>query len=153
LDGPGLVVSFRSTGGDRFSKKLFDPCREDRSQKGPLEAERAPCLIRWTNEADGRAALDAGRRPEVCARRARRRDLNAEALQDILQRRAPIYDKSATALQPDPALHKSVRGSESDAACIISRGDGCGEDPLFWRGALFAWRSRGKWARRSARRW
>jgi len=42
---------------------------------------------------------------------------NAEQLQEILQRRVPIYDKSADGhYNLISALHKSVRGSDPDAA-------------------------------------
>src|SRR3982074_2304879 len=58
---------------------------------------------------------------------------NAEQLQDILQRRAPIYDKSADGhYNLISALHKSVRGSDPDAALYyLARMMDAGEDPLF----------------------
>ena len=54
-------------------------------------------------------------------------------LQDILQRRAPIYDKSADGhYNLISALHKSVRGSDPDAALYyLARMLDAGEDPLF----------------------
>jgi putative ATPase len=54
-------------------------------------------------------------------------------LQDILQRRAPIYDKSADGhYNLISALHKSVRGSDPDAALYyLARMMDAGEDPLF----------------------
>jgi putative ATPase len=67
--------------------------------------------------------------------RAARKDevFNAEQLQDILQRRAPIYDKSADGhYNLISALHKSVRGSDPDAALYyLARMMDAGEDPLF----------------------
>jgi putative ATPase len=58
---------------------------------------------------------------------------NATQLQDILQRRAPIYDKSADGhYNLISALHKSVRGSDPDAALYyLARMMDAGEDPLF----------------------
>src|SRR6202166_3988860 len=58
---------------------------------------------------------------------------NAEQLQAILQRRAPIYDKSADGhYNLISALHKSVRGSDPDAALYyLARMMDAGEDPLF----------------------
>jgi putative ATPase len=58
---------------------------------------------------------------------------NAEKLQDILQRRAPIYDKSADGhYNLISALHKSVRGSDPNAALYyFARMLDAGEDPLF----------------------
>jgi putative ATPase len=54
-------------------------------------------------------------------------------LQEILQRRAPIYDKSADGhYNLISALHKSVRGSDPDAALYyLARMFDAGEDPLF----------------------
>jgi putative ATPase len=54
-------------------------------------------------------------------------------LQAALQRRAPIYDKSADGhYNLISALHKSVRGSDPDAALYyLARMFDAGEDPLF----------------------
>jgi putative ATPase len=54
-------------------------------------------------------------------------------LQEILQRRAPIYDKSADGhYNLISALHKSVRGSDPDAALYyLARMLNAGEDPLY----------------------
>ena len=54
-------------------------------------------------------------------------------MQAILQRRAPIYDKSADGhYNLISALHKSVRGSDPDAALYyLARMFDAGEDPLF----------------------
>jgi len=57
----------------------------------------------------------------------------------------PIYDKSADGhYNLISALHKSVRGSDPDAALYyLARMMDAGEDPLFlWRAAWSAWRSR-----------
>src|SRR4029077_9299821 len=58
---------------------------------------------------------------------------DAAQLQDIVQRRAPIYDKSADGhYNLISALHKSVRGSDPDAALYyLARMLDAGEDPLF----------------------
>src|SRR5205814_10222290 len=58
---------------------------------------------------------------------------NAAQYQDILQRRAPIYDKSADGhYNLISALHKSVRGSDPDAALYyLARMLDAGEDPLY----------------------
>ncbi|MFL6804196.1 MAG: replication-associated recombination protein A, partial [Xanthobacteraceae bacterium] len=67
--------------------------------------------------------------------RAARKDetFNADQLQEILQRRAPIYDKSADGhYNLISALHKSVRGSDPDAALYyLCRMLDAGEDPLY----------------------
>jgi len=58
---------------------------------------------------------------------------NATELQAILQRRAPIYDKSADGhYNLISALHKSVRGSDPDASLYyLARMLDAGEDPLY----------------------
>ena len=55
------------------------------------------------------------------------------ALQEIVQRRAPIYDKSQDGhYNLISALHKSVRGSDPDAALYyLARMLDAGEDPLY----------------------
>jgi putative ATPase len=82
-------------------------------------------------DGDGRAALTLA---EEVWRAARQGEIfNAGQLQDILQRRAPIYDKSADGhYNLISALHKSVRGSDPDAALYyLARMMDAGEDPLF----------------------
>jgi putative ATPase len=82
-------------------------------------------------DGDGRAALTLA---EEVWRSARPGEIfNAAQLQDILQRRAPIYDKSADGhYNLISALHKAVRGSDPDAALYyLARMLDAGEDPLF----------------------
>ena len=96
----------------------------------PLDAEARAVLVRMA-DGDGRASLTLAE--EVW--RAARKDesFNAVQLQEILQRRAPIYDKSADGhYNLISALHKSVRGSDPDAALYyLARMLDAGEDPLF----------------------
>jgi putative ATPase len=58
---------------------------------------------------------------------------DAEALQDIVQRRAPIYDKGQEGhYNLISALHKTIRGSDPDAALYyLARMLDAGEDPLY----------------------
>src|SRR6185312_1419757 len=82
-------------------------------------------------DRNGRAALTLA---EEVWRAARANEtFDAAQLQDILQRRAPIYDKSADGhYNLISALHKSVRGSDPDAALYyLARMMDAGEDPLF----------------------
>src|SRR6516165_9108725 len=72
--------------------------------------------------------------PEEIWRAARGAEtFDAAALQDIVQRRAPIYDKSQDGhYNLISALHKSVRGSDPDAALYyLCRMLDAGEDPLY----------------------
>jgi putative ATPase len=87
-------------------------------------------LVRMA-DGDGRAALTLA---EEVWRAARSDEVfGANALQEILQRRAPIYDKSADGhYNLISALHKAVRGSDPDAALYyLARMLDAGEDPLF----------------------
>ena len=87
-------------------------------------------LVRMA-DGDGRAALTLA---EEVWRAARKDEIfDAAQLQEILQRRAPIYDKSADGhYNLISALHKSVRGSDPDAALYyLARMLDAGEDPLF----------------------
>jgi putative ATPase len=96
----------------------------------PLDAEARASLARMA-DGDGRAALTLAE--EVW--RAARKDetFTAAKLQEVVQRRAPIYDKSQDShYNLISALHKSVRGSDPDAALYyLARMLDAGEDPLY----------------------
>jgi putative ATPase len=82
-------------------------------------------------DGDGRAALTLA---EEIWRTARPGEiLDAARLADVIQRRAPIYDKGQDGhYNLISALHKSVRGSDPDAALYyLARMLAGGEDPLF----------------------
>ena len=59
--------------------------------------------------------------------------LDSEALAELVQQRLPVYDKSADGhYNLVSALHKSIRGSDPDAALYyLARMLVAGEDPLF----------------------
>jgi len=96
----------------------------------PLDGEARASLVRMA-DGDGRAALTLAE--EVW--RAARGDetFDTTALQEVVQRRAPIYDKSQDGhYNLISALHKSVRGSDPDAALYyLCRMLDAGEDPLY----------------------
>jgi putative ATPase len=96
----------------------------------PLDAEARASLIRMA-DGDGRAALTLAEEAWRAARAGE--SFDAAALQDILQRRAPIYDKSRDGhYNLISALHKSVRGSDPDAALYyLCRMLDAGESPLY----------------------
>jgi putative ATPase len=99
-------------------------------KKLPLDAEARASLVRMA-DGDGRAALTLA---EEIWRAARGDEVfDAASLQDIVQRRAPIYDKSQDGhYNLISALHKSVRGSDPDAALYyLCRMLDAGEDPLY----------------------
>ena len=99
-------------------------------KKLPLDADARASLIRMA-DGDGRAALTLTEEVWRAARGAETFD--AAALQDVVQRRAPIYDKSQDGhYNLISALHKSVRGSDPDAALYyFCRMLDAGEDPLY----------------------
>jgi putative ATPase len=96
----------------------------------PLDGEARASLIRMA-DGDGRAALTLA---EEVWRASRQGEVfDAVKLQEVVQRRAPIYDKQQEGhYNLISALHKSVRGSDPDAALYyLCRMLDAGEDPLF----------------------
>ncbi len=123
------VLVFRSLDWEAI-EKLFARAEQVESKPLPLDAEARSALVRMA-DGDGRAALTL---VEEVWRSAREGEVfNAEQLQGVLQRRAPIYDKSADGhYNLISALHKSVRGSDPDAALYyLARMLEAGEAPLF----------------------
>lgn len=123
------VLVFRSLDTEAV-EKLFARAEAIEGRNLPLDAEARAALVRMA-DGDGRAALTLA---EEVWRAARPDEIfGADALQEILQRRAPIYDKSADGhYNLISALHKSVRGSDPDAALYyLARMLDAGEDPLF----------------------
>jgi putative ATPase len=111
-------------------EKLLAHAERAEGKRLPLDAEARAVLVRMS-DGDGRAALTL---VEEVWRSARGGEIfNATQLQEILQRRAPIYDKSADGhYNLISALHKAVRGSDPDAALYyLARMLDAGEDPLF----------------------
>ena len=111
-------------------EKLLARAEEVEGRKLPLDAEARASLVRMA-DGDGRAALTLA---EEVWRAARKGEMfDAAAAAGVLQRRAPIYDKSADGhYNLISALHKSVRGSDPDAALYyLARMLDAGEDPLF----------------------
>ncbi|MFG1480692.1 replication-associated recombination protein A [Xanthobacter sp. V4C-4] len=96
----------------------------------PLTEEARLALVNMA-DGDGRAALTL---TEEVWRAARPGEVfDVAGLADVVQRRAPIYDKSEDGhYNLISALHKSVRGSDPDAALYyLARMLDAGESPLF----------------------
>lgn len=109
---------------------LLKRAEEQEGQALPLDDEARASLIRMA-DGDGRAALTLA---EEVWRAVRPGEVfDAAKLQDVVQRRAPVYDKSQDGhYNLISALHKSVRGSDPDAALYyLSRMFDAGEDPLY----------------------
>ena len=110
--------------------QLLARAEEIENRKLPLDDEARGSLIRMA-DGDGRASLTLA---EEVWRAARKGEVfDAAQLQEIVQRRAPIYDKSQDGhYNLISALHKSVRGSDPDAALYyLCRMLDAGEDPLY----------------------
>ncbi|SDU20687.1 replication-associated recombination protein A [Stappia sp. ES.058] len=123
------VLTFRTLDSDAI-EKLLERAEAEEGRPLPLDEGARAVLLRMA-DGDGRSALTLA---EDVWRAAREGEVfDAERLQDIVQRRAPVYDKSRDGhYNLISALHKSVRGSDPDAAlywfCRMLDG---GEDPLF----------------------
>jgi putative ATPase len=98
--------------------------------KLPLDDDARTALYALA-DGDGRALL--GLIEEVYAATKPGEMLDKAALLQVVQRRAPIYDKKQDGhYNLISALHKTVRGSDPDAALYyLARMLVAGEDPLF----------------------
>jgi len=113
---------------------LEDLAKRAEAEEGrplPLDADARDALISMA-DGDGRAVINLA--DEVLSTvKAGGKPLDRAALVKLVQRRAPLYDKSREGhYNLISALHKSVRGSDPDAAlyyfCRMLDG---GEDRLF----------------------
>lgn len=123
------VLSFRALDADAISQ-LLGRAEEVEGRHLPLTPEARKALATMA-DGDGRAALTLA---EEVWRAARPDEVfDIAGLSDIVQRRAPIYDKSEDGhYNLISALHKSVRGSDPDAALYyLARMLDAGESPLF----------------------
>lgn len=96
----------------------------------PVDEMARAVLLRMA-DGDGRAVLTLAE--EVWRSAQDGETFDADDVQRIVQRRAPVYDKSQDGhYNLISALHKSVRGSDPDAALYyLSRMLDAGEEPLY----------------------
>jgi putative ATPase len=123
------VLVFKPLDGAAI-EKLLARAEAIEGKKLPLDGDARASLLRMA-DGDGRAALTLA---EEIWRAAREGEIfDAAALQEVVQRRAPIYDKKQDGhYNLISALHKSVRGSDADAALYyLCRMLDAGEDPLY----------------------
>jgi putative ATPase len=123
------VLVFRSL-DETAIEQLLQRAEEMEGCKLPLDPDARAALVRMA-DGDGRATLTL---VEEIWRAARKDEtFDSAGLQRIVQRRAPIYDKSQDGhYNLISALHKSVRGSDPDAALYyLARMLDAGEDPLY----------------------
>jgi putative ATPase len=109
----GRVLVFKSLDAEAI-EKLMARAEEIEGKALPLDEEARRSLIRMA-DGDGRAALTLA---EEVWREARAGEIfDLAKLQAVVQRRAPIYDKKQDGhYNLISALHKSVRGTDPDAA-------------------------------------
>ncbi len=123
------VLTFRALG----EQDILDLLARAETIEGkplPLDEAARVALARMA-DGDGRAALTLA---EEIWRAARAGEVfDTAGLVNIVQRRAPIYDKSEDGhYNLISALHKSIRGSDPDAALYwLARMLDAGENPLF----------------------
>lgn len=111
-------------------EKLLQRAEEETGRKLPL-AKDARDLLLSLADGDGRYILNLAE--EIFLEPEGRAPIEREELLKIVQRRAPLYDKGEEAhYNLISALHKSVRGSDVDAALYwLARMLAGGEDPLY----------------------
>lgn len=108
-------------------EELLRKAETDAGRNLPMTAE-ARALMKTMADGDGRYLLSMAEQTL-----AQGRELDSENLLKLIQRRAPLYDKGDDAhYNLISALHKSVRGSDADAALYwFARMLGGGEDPEY----------------------
>ncbi|NMN60231.1 putative ATPase [Xanthobacter sp. SG618] len=123
------VLVFRSLDAEAVAK-LLARAEEVEGRELPLTEEARVALVNMA-DGDGRASLTLA---EEVWRAARPGEVfDVAGLSEVVQRRAPIYDKSEDGhYNLISALHKAVRGSDPDAALYyLARMLDAGESPLF----------------------
>ncbi len=123
------VLTFKSHDEESLLE-LLNRAEQTEAKSLPLDDDARLSLLRMA-DGDGRAVLTLA---EEVWRAARAGEVfDTEGLTRIVQRRAPVYDKSQDGhYNLISALHKSVRGSDPDAALYyLARMLDAGEDPLY----------------------
>ncbi|MQB43306.1 replication-associated recombination protein A [Rhizobium sp. ICMP 5592] len=123
------VLTFRSHDEESL-EELLSRAEKTEGKPLPLTEDARASLIRMA-DGDGRSVLTLAEEVWRAARKDERFD--PDALVKIVQRRAPVYDKAQDGhYNLISALHKSVRGSDPDAALYyLARMFDAGEDPLY----------------------
>lgn len=123
------VLTFHTLGSESLAK-LLSRAEGAEGRSLPLDEEARAVLIRMA-DGDGRAVLTLAE--EVWRAAGEGETFDARGLQEIVQRRAPVYDKGQDGhYNLISALHKAVRGSDPDAALYyLCRMFDAGEDPLY----------------------
>lgn len=115
---------------DTGLEQLFERAEAHQGRSLPL-SEEARETLKAMADGDGRYALSMAE--QIYAETGDGEILDRQALSELVQKRAPLYDKGDDShYNLISALHKSVRGSDADAAlywfCRMLAG---GEDPRY----------------------
>jgi len=123
------VLSFRPH-DEASLEALLQRAETHEGKAVPLDGDARFALLRMA-DGDGRALLSLAEEVWRAARLGETFD--TKQLGQIVQRRAPVYDKAQDGhYNLISALHKSVRGSDPDAALYyLCRMLEAGEDPLY----------------------
>jgi putative ATPase len=117
---------------DRGLEALLARAEAHEGRALPLTDDARAALIAMA-DGDGRAAINLAEDVWLAAASGAKTPLDREGLVALVQRRAPLYDKSQDGhYNLISALHKSVRGSDPDASLYwLARMLSGGEDPLY----------------------
>ncbi|HXG79884.1 MAG TPA: replication-associated recombination protein A [Methyloceanibacter sp.] len=117
---------------EKAIENLLRRAEAHEKRKLPLTEDARSALIGMA-DGDGRGAINLAEEVFLATQADPKAVLDREALIRLVQRRAPIYDKSQDGhYNLISALHKSVRGSDPDAALYyLARMLAGGEDPLY----------------------
>ena len=124
------VLTFKRL-DDAALETLLQRAEDFEGRKLPLTDDARDALIGMA-DGDGRGLINLAEEVFL-AHGGEGEPLDREALTALVQRRAPLYDKSQDGhYNLISALHKSVRGSDPDAALYwLARMLAGGEDPLY----------------------
>ena len=112
---------------DAAQEELLVRAEKEDSKPLPLDTD-ARAALRAMADGDGRYLLNM---VEAVLAHGGDEDIDTARLTEVVQRRVPLYDKSQEAhYNLISALHKSLRGSDTDAALYwLARMLASGEDP------------------------
>ncbi|HEX7531606.1 MAG TPA: replication-associated recombination protein A, partial [Methyloceanibacter sp.] len=125
------VLTFRRL-DDAALEALVARAEAHEKRKLPLTDDARAALISMA-DGDGRGLINLAEDVFLATASGAKAPLDREALVKLVQRRAPLYDKSQDGhYNLISALHKSVRGSDPDASLYwLARMLAGGEDPRY----------------------
>ena len=125
------VLTFKRL-DDAALEALLERAEAHEKRKLALTDDARLALINMA-DGDGRGLINLAEDVFLATASGAKAPLDREALVKLVQRRAPLYDKSQDGhYNLISALHKSVRGSDPDASLYwLARMLAGGEDPLY----------------------